>query len=92
MAFRNLEKFLHLRQQSRFLGRPEGSLFVLRAIRLLKTSLKKLRPSRFFQFPECRNSGRMAFRHLETYFIDMNKIDFKTFRRQIMSSLDHSPT
>jgi hypothetical protein len=49
-----------------FLRRPEGRLWILKAIRLLKTSLKHLRPSRFFRCPGCRKWVRMALRNLET--------------------------
>jgi hypothetical protein len=61
MVFWYLETSLHRLQQCRFLRRREGSLWVLRAIRLFKTSLKRLRPSRIFRLPECK-----ALRHLET--------------------------
>jgi hypothetical protein len=40
--------------KSRFLRLPGGRVFVLRAIPLLKTSLKRHRPSRFFGTPEFR--------------------------------------
>jgi hypothetical protein len=39
-AFRHLETSLHPLQQSRFFRRPEGRLWDIRAICLLKTSLK----------------------------------------------------
>jgi hypothetical protein len=49
-----------------FLRRPKGKLCVLRAIRLLKTSLPRLRTNRIFGYSECRKCIRMAFRHYET--------------------------
>jgi 5-methylcytosine-specific restriction endonuclease McrA len=65
MSFRYLETSLRF-HQSRFLRRPDGRSWVLRAIRLLKTSLKRLHPSCFFRCPGCRKWVLMAFRHLET--------------------------
>jgi hypothetical protein len=49
MAFRHHETSLQRLHQSRFLRRPEGSICVRRAIRLLKTSLKEIRPRCFFR-------------------------------------------
>jgi hypothetical protein len=66
MAFRHLETSLHRLQQSRFLRRPEGSLWVLRSIHLLKTSLPRFRPNFFLECPKCRKFVRMAFRQHET--------------------------
>jgi hypothetical protein len=66
MAFRNLSTTIHLFHQILFSRRLEDRLSVLRAIRLLKLSLKQLLSSRFFRFPECSNRVRMVFRHLQT--------------------------
>jgi hypothetical protein len=49
-----------------FFLRSEGRLWVLRAIRLLRTSLKRLHPSHIFRFPWCRKWVRLTHRHLET--------------------------
>jgi hypothetical protein len=49
-----------------FLRRPESRLWVLRAIRSLKTSLPRFRPNQFFQCHECWKLVRMLFRHQET--------------------------
>jgi hypothetical protein len=48
------------------LRRPEGRLWLLRAIRLHKKSLRQLLQSPFFRWPECRKLVRIAFRHLQT--------------------------
>jgi hypothetical protein len=53
------------KNQSRYLRRLEDKR-VLRAIRVLKTSLKRLCPSRLFRCPGCRKWVLMAFRHIET--------------------------
>jgi hypothetical protein len=52
----------------------------LRPIRLLKTSLKRLRPSRFFWSPGCRKLVRMAFRHVQTSLYQHHQSRF--LRRQ----------
>jgi hypothetical protein len=56
---------LHCLHQSRFLRHSEGRLWVLRTIRLLKTSFKRIRPIAFF-YPWFRKLFRMVFGHLET--------------------------
>jgi hypothetical protein len=66
MAFWQIEKSLHQHHQSRILRRSQGRLWVLRAIGLLKTSLKQIRQNRFFQYPECRKCVRMDFLQNET--------------------------
>jgi hypothetical protein len=63
LGFQHLESSLHGFQKSRFLRCPEGTLWVLRAIRLFKSSLPRLRPIRFFEWPECKKCFGMAFRH-----------------------------
>jgi hypothetical protein len=63
-----------------------------RAIRLLKTSLKKLRPSRFSLCQGCRKWVRMVFQHHETSLHRQPNAFFKPPIRQIMSSQGHSPT
>jgi hypothetical protein len=64
MAFLHLETSVQRIQQIRFLMRPAGRLIVLRAIRLHKTSLKRLRTNRFFESTEFK-WVRMASRHYE---------------------------
>jgi hypothetical protein len=66
MAFRHFETSHHQLHQSRFLKRPAGTLWILRAVRLLKTLLKRLRPSRFFRCLGFRKWVRIVFRHLQT--------------------------
>jgi hypothetical protein len=56
-----------------FLKRPEGKLWVLSAISPLETSLKQLRPSRFFRCPGSKKWVRMAFKHLETSFLRLHQ-------------------
>jgi hypothetical protein len=65
MAFRHLHTSLHRLHQSRFLRRPKGRLWVFRAIRLLKTSLPRIRTNHFFECPVCWKCVRIAFRHHE---------------------------
>jgi hypothetical protein len=48
MAFRHLDTSLHRIQQSRFLRRPEGWLWVVRVISLRKTNLQLFRQNFFF--------------------------------------------
>jgi hypothetical protein len=64
IAFRHFVTSLRL-HQSRFLSRPNGIVWVLTAIILLKSLLKRLHQSRFFRCSRCRKWDRMAFRHLE---------------------------
>jgi hypothetical protein len=59
--------------------RPKGRLCVLSTVRLLKTSLKRLRPSRFFRCPGSTKYVRMAFQHLET---SLNRIHQSGFLRR----------
>jgi uncharacterized protein YlaI len=66
ISFRHHETSFHGQHQSRFLIRSQGRLWVLSAFRLLQTSLKQLRPIRFFPCPECIQCVRMAFLHHET--------------------------
>jgi hypothetical protein len=65
IALRVLETYL---QQSRFLIRPSGKLWFLRAICTIETSLNRLRPSRFFRCPGSKKWIRMTFRYLKTSF------------------------
>jgi hypothetical protein len=65
IAFRHFETYL---QQSRFLIRPEGKIWFLRAISKIETSLNRIRPSRFFRCPGSKKWIRMAFRHRKTSF------------------------
>jgi hypothetical protein len=87
----HLETSLHRLQQSRFLRRSEGRLWVLSSIRIFKTSLKRLRPSRF-SMPWMQKMSSHGFRHLETTHDGIQYLFFKTFREQIMTSHGHSPT
>jgi hypothetical protein len=59
-------------------------LLVLRAIRQLKITLKRIRPSLFFRCAECRKCICEVFRHLETSLHRLHLSFFKTSRRQIM--------
>jgi hypothetical protein len=89
MSFWHHETFLHrLHQSLLFLRLSEGRLWVERAIRLLKTSLKQLRLSRCFRWPGCRKWVRNVLKH---FFIYFTKVVFKTSRGQFMRSLGHSP-
>jgi hypothetical protein len=54
LAFRHYATPLHRHHLSRILRRSGRRIRVLRALRLLKTSLKRLRPSHFFRYQECR--------------------------------------
>jgi hypothetical protein len=74
-----------------FLKLPEGKLWVLRVIRLLKTSLKQLHQSRFFRYSWCRKCLRMGFRHLETSLhLFKPKSFYKTSPGQVIVSQGHS--
>jgi hypothetical protein len=64
--FDTLNTELHWIHQSRFLRRPEDRLWLLWAIRLLKTSLKRLHQSHLFRCWGCRKCVRMAYRHHES--------------------------
>jgi hypothetical protein len=75
MDFGHLQTLYRL-LQNRFLRRPEGRLWVLRPIRLLKTSLKRLRPSRFFPCPGSSKWVRMTFQHLETFLHRLHQSRF----------------
>jgi hypothetical protein len=85
MAFRHLETSHHCIQKFFFLRRSESRLRVLRAIRLPKTSLQRLRPSRFIPCPGCTKWVRMYFRHIETSirrihqsrFFNVQKADYE---------------
>jgi hypothetical protein len=65
MAFHHLETTLQRLHHSRFIRRPEGRLLVISAIPLLKTSLKRLRPSRFFDVRDAGNQFKKAFDKLK---------------------------
>jgi hypothetical protein len=82
MADRHLETSLHRLHQSRFLRRPEGTLWVLKAIPQLQISLKQLRPC-FFYDQNAENVFAWTFDTLKHHFIDFNKVVFKTSRRKI---------
>jgi hypothetical protein len=79
MDFRH-ETSLHGLHQSRFLRPTEGRLWIPRAIRLLKTSLKRIRSSRF-RCPGWWKRVRMAFRNFETSLHRLHNItSLKRFR------------
>jgi hypothetical protein len=67
--------------QSRFLTREEGRLRFLRAFRLLKTSLKQLRPSRFFDAQESRSEMEWPFDNLKHRSIDFTKVVFEDVQK-----------
>jgi hypothetical protein len=58
-----------------FLRRPEGTLWILRTIHLLKTSLKRLHPSRIFRSSGCIK-WVLHFYPLKHPFIDLKKSRF----------------
>jgi hypothetical protein len=62
----NTQKHRFIDFSSRFLRRPEDTLWVLRPIRVHEASLPLLRPNRSFECPECMKCFRMAFRPNET--------------------------
>jgi hypothetical protein len=62
------------------------------AIRLLKTSLKKLRPGLFFDAQESRNEMEWPFDYLKHRFIYYTKVVFEDSRKQILISQGHLPT
>jgi hypothetical protein len=66
MAFRNFQTSLHRLHQSRFLRRLEGTLWLHRAIRLHKTSIKQHQASWFFDCQESQNEFVWIIWHLET--------------------------
>jgi hypothetical protein len=91
MAFRHLETTLHRLLQNRFLRRPEGRLWILSPIRLLKHHLSES-PKSLFAMPG-KKLFRMVYGHLETLLHRIHQRRFfRTSRRQIMSSKAHSPT
>jgi hypothetical protein len=61
MAFHHHQKTLHRLHQTRFIRRPECRLLDLSAIRLLKTSFKRLRPSQIFDARDAGNQFEKAF-------------------------------
>jgi hypothetical protein len=71
----SLIHWLYGLRQNRFLRRPEVILF-LWSIRLIKTSLKRLRPSRFIRSPGCRILDLKAFRNLEASLQRLHQIRF----------------
>jgi hypothetical protein len=85
LAFGHFETMSHRLLQNRFLRRPEGSLWILRRIRVHKTSLKWLR-SFVFSCPGGKNDFDRPFDTLKHRFIEFTKVLFKTSRGQIMSS------
>jgi hypothetical protein len=93
MDYCHLETSTNPLHQSRFLRRPEGGLWVIRATNLPNTSVKQLHESRFFLCSACRKCVRMAFRQLETSLHRLKQTRFfKTSWRQIMISQAHSST
>jgi hypothetical protein len=86
MAFRHLETKLHLLQQSRILRRPESRLWLFSIIRLLESSLARIRPSLFWM-PRMQ---KMSSHGLSTPSIIASltsiKSHFRTSRKQIMIS------
>jgi hypothetical protein len=70
MAFRHLETSLQQIHQSRFLRPPEGWLWVLKAIRLPKTSLPRIRPKRFLKASNLENEKEWYLDIMIHRFID----------------------
>jgi hypothetical protein len=79
MAFSYQQIPLHRHHQSCILRRSVGRIWFIRAIRLIKSSLKRIHPSRFFRFSECRKWVRITFRHLET---SLNRLQQCRFLRR----------
>jgi hypothetical protein len=84
MAFRHLETSLNGLKD--FFGRPVRRLWDIMVFRLLKTSLKRLNPSRFFEAQDGEIEFQWPFDTLKHRIIDFTKVVFKTVRRYIMSS------
>jgi hypothetical protein len=76
MAFRHHETSLTRLHHSCFVRRSEARLWILRVIRLIKTSLKKLRPSWIFRCPGCRKWVLMAFGHHESWLYRLHVRSF----------------
>jgi hypothetical protein len=79
MPFRHIQTTLQRIFQNHFLRLPEGWLLILRPIRPHKTSLKWLRPRRFFRCTRCRKWVRMAFRRNE---ISLHRLHQSRFLRR----------
>jgi hypothetical protein len=91
MAIGHLEVSLHQLHQCRFLRSPEGTLRVLRAIRLVITYLKRIHPSRSFRCSKYRKLACMAFRYLETSLHRLKQSRFSRHPEGRLSSQGHSP-
>jgi hypothetical protein len=81
MAFRNLETSLHLLHQSRFLGRPECRLWVLRPFAYLKHQSSYFAQVAFFDCQNAETQFAWPSYTLKHRFIDINKVTFKTLGR-----------
>jgi hypothetical protein len=85
LAVPQIKILLQRLHKSRFLKRPEGRLCVLRTFRLLKTSLKQIRPSCYFRWPGCKkmiSNGLLTRRNFVSSTLSTSI--FKTPRRQFM--------
>jgi hypothetical protein len=76
MAFRHPQKMASSTSLKSLLRHPERRLWVLKSIHLLKSSLKGLRPNRFYRFPGRRKWVRMSSRHLESSLHRLHKSRF----------------
>jgi hypothetical protein len=85
MAFRHHETSLHRHHQIRILRLSDGRLCVIRAIRLLKLSLKRLHSSGFFDAQVAKIEFVWTFDPLKNRFIIFTKVLFPS-RRHTMSS------
>jgi hypothetical protein len=85
VVIRHLETALHSPSPNSSFRRPEGRLLNLWTICLLKTSLKRIRTSRFV---DAQDDFAWPF---VTFKCRFTKVFFKTSRRQFLSSQGHSP-
>jgi hypothetical protein len=76
MAFRHLQTSYHRLQQSCLLSLPEGTLWVLRAIRLLKLHFSNVVLVAFFDAKDAENEFAFALDTLKHRFIDFTKVGF----------------
>jgi hypothetical protein len=60
-----------------FISRSEGKLWVFRAFRLLKISLKRLHESHFLRFPDSGNKFEWPIDNLKHRFIDIVIVDIR---------------
>jgi hypothetical protein len=84
MSFRQPETSYHRIHQRRFLRRPESTLWVIRAIRLFKTSLKQLYQSLFWMLRMQKMSSHGISTPWNIASSTSPKSFFKTWQSQII--------